>query len=390
MLNAAHSSMPHARRAAALLTAALLMSALLFLGACRSAAPPAAAPPPMAFPGETWAEDTPASQGVEAEALEAALRVLEDFSGEDGVSQTVIVRNGVMIFQGDSAAKQHGVYSVTKSITSTALGLLIEDGRAALDQKAAGVEPLLREEYGDVTLQHFTTMTSGYSATGPNRWGEASADWSETPFAVGEPLFAPGGAYAYWDEAMIMLGRVLARLAGEDLHALIDRRVMQPIGVGEWSWWAMEDRLGGRPVRYGATGVELSALQLARVGHLFLNEGRWDGRQLVPADWVRAATQPQVPADLPLADTDRRDVDGRGAYGFNWWTNGVGPSGKRAMPDAPPGLYYASGFNNNMLFVIPEWQMVVARMGEDGNPPEGKPAAYNRFFERLGDAVRGD
>jgi len=80
-------------------------------------------------------------------------------------------------------------------------------------------------------------------------------------------------------------------------------------------------------------------------------------------------------------------MDGRGIYCFNWWTNGINADDLRSMPVVPPGLYYASGLNHNMCFVIPEWNMVFVRMGDDFNPREGKIPAFNRFFGRLGEAI---
>lgn len=132
----------------------------------------------------------------------------------------------------------------------------------------------------------------------------------------------------------------------------------------------------------------MNALALARFGHLFLNEGRWNRRQIIPAEWVRAATQPQVPARTPIADTDRRTIDGAGVYGFNWWTNGIRADGKRAMPDAPAGTYYyAAGLNHNVCVIIPEWEMVVVRCGTDGNPPAGHAGALNVFLRQLAPAI---
>ena len=142
-----------------------------------------------------------------------------------------------------------------------------------------------------------------------------------------------------------------------------------------------------RLIRFGGTGIKMNALQLARFGLLFLNEGRWDDAQLVPAEWVRQATSPQVPSEIPVADTDRARTRGSGVYGFNWWVNGITPEGKRFLPHAPPRTYYASGLNNNMLFVVPEWDLVFVRMGVDGNPPEGKPAVYDEFFRELAKAI---
>jgi CubicO group peptidase (beta-lactamase class C family) len=143
----------------------------------------------------------------------------------------------------------------------------------------------------------------------------------------------------------------------------------------------------GLPIRFGGTGIKMSALQMARFGLLFLNEGRWEETQLVPADWVCQATTPQVPSDLPVADTDRAKTRGSGVYGFSWWVNGITSEEERFMPHTPPRTYFASGLNNNLLFVVPEWNLVFVRMGVDGNPPEGKPVVYDRFFAKLARAI---
>ncbi|MEM6648401.1 MAG: serine hydrolase [Bacteroidota bacterium] len=364
---------------------AALLGVLLLLTSC-TADEPAPADAARVFPGETWATATAESQGVDGAILQAALDTLAFYSGADGLDEVVVVRNGYVIHQGDSVHKAHNVYSVTKSITSTALGLLIADGKTSLDQPMAEIEPMLANQYPDVTLRHLTTMTSGYNADGANRWGEASADWSTTPFEAAEPLFAPGTAYAYWDEAMILKGRLLTRIAGESLYDYVDRRVMQPIGITDWSWWE-EYEVDELPIAYGATGVRLDALELARFGLLFLNDGVWDGTRLLPEGWVTGATQNHVPTTIALADTDRSATDGRGIYGYNWWTNGITPDGTRSMPDAPVGTYYASGLHNNMLFVVPEWDLVLVRRGEDGNPPAGKANVYNRILRTLAPGV---
>ena len=341
----------------------------------------APAPLPLIFPDTAWATATPAETGLDSTRLRVALDTIRAYCGADGLSQLAIVKNGYLVYAGDSIGKAHNIYSCTKSFTTTALGLLIADGRATLDTKAASVEPLLVADYPGVTLRHLATMTSGYSAAGDSRWSEPSADWSWTPYVPITPLFAPGSAYMYWDEAMMLHGRVLTRLAGRDLHAYLDERVMAPIGVGDWDWWA-DTTVIGLPQRNGCTGISLNAAQLARVGWLYANEGRWKDRQLIPADWVRAATRPQVPAALPPGPADRADVRGSGAYGYGWWTRGT-PDADRALPDAPPGTAYMSGFNHNVCFVVPAERLVVVRLGEDGNPAAGKHRAWNAFFREL-------
>ena len=338
---------------------------------------------PMLFPGEEWTKDTPESQGVDSRGLRTALRYLAGHCKSDGLSEVIVIRNGVCIHEGSDTTRSHNIWSCSKSFTSTVLGLLIADGKCSLDTLATEVDPKLERHYPTATLRHFTTMTSGYSGEGRSRWNDENADWSLTPYKPEAPLYEAGKAYAYWDEAQMMLGRLLTMIGRREMNDYLNERVFEPMGMGRVEW-GHEGEVDGIPICNGCTSVKLNARQLARFGHLFLNEGRWGDRQLVPAEWVRQATRDQVDVFLPVADTDRGHVRGPGAYGFNWWVNG----GENRMPLAPARTYYASGLNHNLLFVVPEWNMVVVRMGTDGNPPFGKPKVWNQFFGKLRAAVR--
>ncbi len=190
----------------------------------------------MVFPANDWHTATPESQGFDPQKLEDAVQHLAGYCFEDKVEELMIIRNGYLIYQGDSIDKVHNIWSCSKSFTSTALGLMIEDGLCQLNDKAATYEPALSEKYPDVSLRHFATMTSGYNAEGNSRWGEESEDWSLTPYQPTDPLFTPGTAYAYWDEAMMMNGRTLTRILQGDLHAFLTERLTDPIGMGTWTW----------------------------------------------------------------------------------------------------------------------------------------------------------
>lgn len=351
------------------------LSVILLLGiSCQNPAP--------YFPGETWHTIAPEEAGIDPEKLDNALAWLESQCGENGISEVVLVKDGYIVYRGSQAERRHNIWSCTKSFTGMALGLLQQDGKCALEDKAHLYAPFLEEFYSTVTLRHFTTMTSGYNGGGQSRWGEQSEDWSWTPFTPDTPLFVPGAAFCYWDEAMMTLGYALTAAAGRDLKEFLDERIFQPVGAGDWHWGDEPSDLG-ITVRNGCTGIEMNALQLARIGYLVLNKGNWNGTQLIDSRWIAESTKNQVPAEISLAETDRKNIDGRGNYGYNWWTNGTSAGGKAILPGMPPGTHYMSGHNNNVCFVIPEWNLVFVRMGTDGNPPAGKAAVYNGFFERL-------
>lgn len=370
------------------------LSVLIMLSAALSN--PSSLPAEVAFPGHDWEEARPESERIDSRTLAVAVEFLKANSGGDGVRELVMVRNGRLIWKGDNIDKVHGVWSCTKSFTSTCLGLLIEDGKSTLESAAAKFMPELAAHYPDATLGHFATMTSGYRAIGDEPRGTYRHGPSSTPFQPNpNPLFKPPGSqYAYWDSAMNLFGLILTRIAGESLEDLFERRIADPIGMNRklWDWGDFSH--DNKVVVNGGSGnsdkhIFISARQMARLGHLFLNRGKWKERQLISQDWVRQATSVQVPATLPWAQPES-EIDGRGCYGFNWWANGITPAGKRIWPGAPPGKFAAFGHNNNKLLVIPEWTMVVVRLGLDQKDKKITDESVGEFLRLVGDALIKD
>ena len=213
----------------------------------------------------------------------------------------------------------------------------------------------LATHYGDVTLRHFATLTSGYDAVG--------GDQSSTPFNPTTPLFPTGTKFQYWDSAMNQFANVLTQIALEPIEPLFKRAIADPIGMNSSRWsWGNWSTINGILVNGGAgnkaTGISISASELARFGHLFLNRGNWNGSKLISTTWVDQATSVQVSPSL-LGDS--------GVYGFNWWVNGIKPNGSRLWPDATPETYQAAGYNNNRCIIISEYSVIIVRLGTDGH-----------------------
>ncbi len=347
---------------------------------------------PMSFPGAQWGDASPQAAGMDGTRLRAAVEFLERNAGRDGAKELFIARNGRVAWQGPEVRKVHGVWSVTKSFTSTVLGRLIDDGKCRLETRAREHLPALAERYPEVTLRHFTTMTSGYRAVGDEPQGSYVHGPSRTPMVPDEPLFTPpGSGYAYWDSAMNQFGNVLTRIAGEPMESLFQRRIADPIGMDRTRWdWGDFGAVDGLVVNSGSGNqgrhVRTCATELARLGHLFLNRGRWDGKQRLSAAWVEAATRTQVPPSVPRKGPGA--IEGPGTYGYNWWTNGIRPDGRREWPGAPPETFAALGHNNNAMFVVPVWRMVVVRLGLD-EAPKITATTWGRFLELMGAAVHG-
>jgi CubicO group peptidase (beta-lactamase class C family) len=339
----------------------------------------------MAFPGARWNEAHPEYLGMDADKLKCAIDYLtHEFMGAGGASEVVIVRRGYVVARGIDSDRKHNVWSVGKTFTSTVLGLLIDDGKCTLETLCSEHEPLLKDSYPGVKLVHFATMTSGYDAVGfsaKHAHEDGRGDWGPDPYRPDTPLFPPATKFCYHDEAMFMLGRVLTRIAAETMRSILKRRITDQIGMGDWGW-PTKGQVEGMDLDQGCGGVVVSAEQLARWGHLFLNHGSWMGRQLVSRAWVEQATRNQVPTALGVILDKSRQIDGRGRYGYNWWVNGVRPDGSRKYPDAPSSMYWASGYNNNVCFVISDWSMVIVRTGMSGSP-NNVEEIWNAFFKKL-------
>jgi CubicO group peptidase (beta-lactamase class C family) len=263
--------------------------------------------------------------------------------------------------------------------------------------------PSLRDHYRTVTLRHFATMTSGYRASGDDDFSHGQ---SATPFYPDSPLFTPpGSAFAYWDSAANEYAHVLTQIAREPLEQLFERRIASLISMNRSGWyWENYGYIDGILVNGGAGNdamLNISAKELARFGHLILNRGKWNGRQVLSESWVEQSTALQVPTDIPLGRCQASPIDGRGVFGFlAWWVNGISAAmrydascvpyyapAQRRWPDAPVGTRALVGYNNNRLFMIPEWRMVIVRLGLDQEDGAVAEEVYNTFLNKVGQAI---
>jgi len=334
----------------------------------------------MVFPDQDWLQTEPESQGLDSAKLDEAMEYIRHMLGdkERTNQESMVIRNGYLLWKGADIDNRHIVWSATKAFTSTVFGVLRDQGKCDLDDYACDYLPVLKEKYSGVTMRHFLTMTSGYQ-------GCKKDDWL-TP---DEPRFEPGTKYLYTG-APIQFANVLTRIAGEPLKDVFKRCIADPIGMDPDKWsWGDYGEIDGILVNGGAglgdTGMAVSAKQTARMGHLFLNRGRWRNEQVISEEWVAEANSVQVPVTVPPCNPKGWDIYLPGIYGMLWWVNGVNYKGTMYWADATPRTCAIQGGGggacDNICFVIPEWDMVVVRFGNDGTPEDYR--IYNDFFKRL-------
>ncbi|MEU4190857.1 serine hydrolase [Kribbella sp. NPDC026611] len=220
------------------------------------------------------------------------------------------------------------LYSASKTFTSVALGIAEAEGRLGVDDRLLDHFPELREQAADgveeVTLRQLITMTSGTS----HKWfADERIDAADLLHEiVAAPLEAPPGSkFSYTGSGPYAIGRVIARVTGADLRAYLMPRLFAPLDLHNPAWHTCPN---GFP--FAESDLFLRTHELARFARLLLQEGEWEGRQLVPADYVRRMAAETV-------DTSEVTYNGRwtNGYGLGVWTE---PGGNYRM-DGRYGQY---------------------------------------------------
>ena len=271
----------------------------------------------------------------------------------------IVVEQGTVVleeyFQGHESDSLSQVFSVSKAITSILVGLAIDDGYLeSVDQSIVSVVPeLKRRGYQGVKLEDLLTMQSGSAyVEDSNPFGihasfNFSNDLEHRILAV--PMEGqPGRVWRYKSGDNALLGLVLSRALGaETVTQFADRRLWATLGMKHPGIWATDREHGGLERTWCC--LALSAIDLAKIGKLYLDRGRWNGRQLIPERWVQSSTRPAIPVDRWPAPA--REM-GFLNYGYQWY-----------VVDPREGDFSAFGKDGQFLYVNPQTETIVVRLG---------------------------
>jgi|GEM_PF-681443 len=328
------------------------------------------------FPAARWARSTPEAEGLAPGSL---ADFVEAVAAEHlPVHGVLVVRHGAIVLDVAFAPFQredrHDVASVTKSVTATLVGIALARGELrSLDQPAAELFPDLLGPGADpakraMTLADLLTMRTGLDC-GEGPGGDLptvlqmmrSPDWAA--FTLGLPLaHRPGRHFGYCSPASHLLAAALRRATGVSALEYARRHLFGPLGITSVDWPV--DTATGDPHGWG--DLALTRYDLARLGLLYLAEGRWGDRQVLPRAWVRAALSRQA------GITPEGPLDG---YGYQWWTSSQ-------------GLGVARGRGDQWVVVAPRLGTVVVLTGAgSGRDSARKAELVQRFL--LG-AVRSE
>lgn len=318
---------------------------------------------PLANPGRAWEPmRDPETQGYPLVGLSALRKTL---AAGQTTGMMVVVGGRVLFEYGDTTETSY-VASVRKSLISMLYGKQVASGAIPLDatldelgiDDTGGLLPRERQ----ATVGDLLTARSGVYHPAANL-GDASDR------APARGSVAPGTYFLYNNWDFNALGAILERRTGKTVYALFESGIARPIDMQDWiadpatqaSMVRNDTGLSAHPAHH----FVLSTRDMARIGQLMLRRGRWDGTQVIPADWVMRTTLTTTPAET-VARTSPW-VPGLG-YGFLWWTFDSAP------PETPlHGAYTASGAFGQFITVIPVLDMVVAHKTALP-PPRNVPA----------------
>jgi len=303
-----------------------------------------------------------------AETPNSVAAAMDDFFQEAAsdsmdIHSVMIVKDGNVIYsrwqsQGVDTVP-HVLHSVSKTFTSTAVGLAIADGKMALTDKVIDFFPdKLPEDVSEnlkaMTVRDLLTMSSGHDVEPTNRG--ADIDWV-TEFLAHPVEHEPGTFFRYNSMGTYMLSAIVQKVTGEKLVDYLTPRLFEPLHIDKPHW---EESPQG--INCGGWGLYLKTEDLAKMGQLLLQKGEWNGQQIVPAEWVAEMSKKQVESINPGTRMEqaaergmtKETSDWMQGYGYQMWR-------------CRPGCFRADGSRGQYILVIPDKNAVIAITSDVGD-----------------------
>ncbi|OWK35582.1 serine hydrolase domain-containing protein [Fimbriiglobus ruber] len=282
---------------------------------------------------------TPEAQGVSSEVVRAFVEAAD--KDVTTMHSFMLVRHGHVVAEGwwkpQTPETPHVLHSLSKSFTSTAVGLAIEEGKLSLDDEVLKFFPDMGPEKPSDKLQamrvrDLLTMSTGHE-TEPKR--SAEIPWVKA-FLTHPVPHKPGTHFLYNSMGTYMLSAIVQKVTGQTVLDYLKPRLFDPLGIKDPKW-----DTSPQGISTGGWGLYVRTEDIAKFGQLYLQKGKWQGKQLVPAAWIELATSRQMSnGSNPKSDWEQ-------GYGFQFWR-------------CRHGAFRGDGANGQFCVVLPEQDAVVA------------------------------
>lgn len=292
---------------------------------------------------------SPESRDISSEAILNFVGAV----GDSNLHSLMIVKSGHVVAEGWWAPYapelKHTLYSLSKSFTSTAIGFAVNEGKLTVNDKVVSffpdkLPPKVSEYLAGMRIRDLLTMSTGHSKDTVGHFREPqNTDWVRAFLA--QPVdHEPGTHFVYNSGATYMLSAILQKVTGQNLTSFLKPRLFVPLDITDTDWET--DPAG---IEAGGWGLRVKTEDIAKFGQLYLQEGKWKGRNILPASWIKEASTAHIMQ--PGEEKDRPGSDWLQGYGYQFW---------RCRHNG----YRGDGAYGQYCIVMPEQQMVIAITSE--------------------------
>jgi CubicO group peptidase (beta-lactamase class C family) len=336
------------------------------LSALRIGIAAAAAAGALAFAGMARSQADPESESASDSAAFSFQPAVEAAEALPRLHSLLVSRDGERVleryFNGKDRTDIANIKSVSKSVISALVGIAIEEGHIeSVDQPIADFfgERLAdaEESKRSITVEHLLSMQSGLETTSNRNYGAwvLSSDW--VTYALRQPLERPPGTRMVYSTGNThLLSAILTQATGVSTLDYARNVLAEPLGFHLASW-----PTGPEGIYFGGNDMEMTPRQMIAFGELYLNDGRANGRQIIPASWVEASLEPRAES------TRERDR----YYGYGWWIRET--AGLRTP--------YAWGYGGQFIVLVPDLDMVVVTTS--ASTPGSERRGHRRLVYEL-------
>jgi CubicO group peptidase (beta-lactamase class C family) len=267
----------------------------------------------------SFKKSTPEQQGISSASILDFITKAE--AGKIGLHSLMVIRNGNVVAEGwwdpYKPNLNHTLNSLSKSFTSTGIGFAVSEGLISVEDKVtkffpddlpANPSPYLN----DMRIKHLLTMTTGNEAdtSGPMR--RDNQVWTKG-FLSCPVQRQPGTYFLYNSGATYMLSAIITKVSGKSLFDYLTPRLFKPLGISGIDW-----ETSPQGINTGGWGLRIKTEDIAKLGMLYLQNGIWNGKQVLPASWAKEATAYKVP-NSPMKGQDTSTSDWQQGYCYQFW-----------------------------------------------------------------------
>lgn len=325
--------------------------------------------------GQTAAlpRSTPEAEGVSAEGIRQFVEAVEASTHE--FHSFMVLRHGKVVAEGwwhpYRPDLKHTMYSCSKSFTATAIGFAVSEKRLTVNDKVTSffpddLPPSISPNLAALRVRDLLSMSTGHEPD-PTFVVGRDSNWVKSFFE--QPMVHPPGTkFLYNTLATYVLSAIAQKVTGQKLLDYLTPRLFEPLGIRDIDWES-----DPRGINVGGWGLRLKTEDMAKFGQLFLQKGRWNGRQILPETWVEEASALQIVQHPDLPQAKRDSSDWEQGYAYQMW---------RSRHNS----YRGDGAYGQFIMVLPELDAVVVGTAET-HDMQGE---FNLIWKYLLPALRNE